>query len=166
MAEQTFLYFNAFKLFLKRVDPSQAIDLILQVVVAVMEEYKTNNPLPKPTGRWSHPTGRDAIRLEVTFRSFGRRTYRSKTLPMEGRRERRPKFARNAGKIPFLTCYQKEWNSHPKGLSQTFAVQNTKWHYTPNHASKYGTQANNIFQLKSCQSFQFYSCYSFCKIQN
>ena len=81
---------NAFQLFLKCVDPSNRkgnihLEFIIQVVEAVMEEYKTNNPLPKPSGRWSHPTGRDTIRLEVRFSEHW-----PKDLPKQDSTEGRP----------------------------------------------------------------------------
>lgn len=114
--------FNAFQLFLKRVDPCNRkglthLEFILQVVEAIMEEYKANNPLPKPSGGWSHPTGGTQFAWKRDSRSNGRRTHRSKTLRREGRKERRHKIVHNAGKTPFLTCFQKDWISLPKGLS-------------------------------------------------
>lgn len=81
---------NAFQLFLKRIQPDNRkrvthLEFILQVVEGVMEEYKASNPLPKPSGRWSHPTGNDAIRLEVRFSEHW-----PKDLPKQNSAEGRP----------------------------------------------------------------------------
>lgn len=81
---------NAFQLFLKRVQPDNRkrvthLEFVLQVVEGVMEEYKASNPLPKPSGRWSHPTGKDAIRLEARFSEHW-----PKDLPKQNSAEGKP----------------------------------------------------------------------------